>query len=137
LDITFPVEFLTKGTPVSLQATKPASKTRWKQRVFDACRTVVDPACFAFDGEISVFIYYFSETDAPGDVDNIAKLIIDALEPHVLMNDSIVESLIVRRFRPGIIMAFDNPPEGLIDALEEDPPCVYVRLEDVAHARDL
>ena len=137
MDIEFPVEFVTRGTPVSFQAAKAASKIRWKERVLASCREVVDPACFAFDNEVSVVIYYFSAQDVQGDVDNIAKLIIDALEPHVLVNDSLVESLIVRRFKPGILSVFENPPDGLVQALGEQPPFVYVRLEDVAHAGDL
>ncbi|WP_242500728.1 RusA family crossover junction endodeoxyribonuclease [Tropicimonas sp. IMCC6043] len=60
------------------------------------------------ENAVTVVIYYFPVEDAQGDLDNITKLILDALVPHVLMDDSQVESIIVRRFKPGVALELRN-----------------------------
>ena len=133
MQIQFPLEFFVVGTPVSLQAKNTNSKEQWKARVLEACREVVDGACFACDDEVTITIYYFCSEDVDGDLDNCVKLILDALVPHILLDDQRVESLIVRRFRPNRLIAFSNPSAALSDAMDGDPPRVYIRIEDEAH----
>jgi crossover junction endodeoxyribonuclease RusA len=47
MEISFPIEFLVHGTPVSLQAKRSASKTEWKDRVKKASMSVIPQPHFA------------------------------------------------------------------------------------------
>ena len=47
MEIEFPIEFLVKGTPVSLQAKRPESREEWKVRVKTASTSVIPQPHFA------------------------------------------------------------------------------------------
>lgn len=133
VEIKFPVEFITKGTPVSLQSQNKASRQAWKDRVLESCRTVVPKWCFASADRITIIILYFSSEGSQGDIDNYVKLIIDALVPHIVLDDSQIDSVIARRFRPNTLRAISNPTSTLSAAMSTEPPAVYVCLHNDSH----
>jgi hypothetical protein len=50
VEISFPLEFIVRGAPVSLQATRPKSKEAWKQRVKQASYEALPEGHFSTEG---------------------------------------------------------------------------------------
>jgi len=117
VEIQFPLEFIVRGTPVSLQAARAKSKEDWKQRVKDASYDALPEGHFSTEAAISVTLFYFPATEMQGDVDNIVKPILDALSKHIYNDDRQVERVWVQKFEPGRIFQFARPSEVLSQAL--------------------
>lgn len=130
VEITFPLEFIVRGTPVSLQVKRPESKVAWKQRVKRASYEVLPEGHFSTESRVSVTLFYFPATEMEGDIDNIVKPILDALCNHVYNDDKQVERVWVQKFEPGRVFQFSNPTELLSEALAGEKPLLFVRLGD-------
>jgi crossover junction endodeoxyribonuclease RusA len=130
MEIEFPIEFLVKGTPVSLQAKRSESREEWKERVKAASATAVPQPHFASEGRISVTLYYLPREPMQGDVDNIVKPILDALSRHIFIDDRQVERILVQKFEPGNVFGFARPSEAFAQALEGEKPILYVRVSN-------
>jgi len=130
MEIEFPIEFLVFGTPVSAQSQNPVSRAAWKGRVLAAAQAVVPQPHFASQKRLAATLYYFPEGPRPGDVDNIVKLTLDALWPHIYLDDSQLERVVVQKFEPGNVFRFSNPSVTLVDAITAAKPVLYVRLSD-------
>jgi hypothetical protein len=65
-----------------------------------------------------------------GDLDNIAKLVLDALCEHIYVDDDQVDRIVLQRFDPGNYFAFAAPSATLQDALERAESVLYVRVSD-------
>lgn len=126
----FPIEFIVEGTPVSFQATRAKSKTEWKERVKGASLNVLPEGHWASEGRISVTLLYFPDTPRQGDIDNYVKLILDALNEHIYMDDSQVERILVQKFEPDNVFRFAAPSRTLEQALRQRKPLVYVRVSN-------
>ncbi len=130
VEIEFPLEFIVRGTPVSLQAKRRQSKTFWKDRVKQASYTALPEAHFSTEGRVSVTLFYFPSMVMEGDIDNIVKPVLDALRNHIYRDDKQVERVWVQKFEPGRIFQFTNPSEVLSKALIAERPLLYIRLGD-------
>jgi hypothetical protein len=85
---------------------------------------------WASKDRIALTLFYFPAERRQGDVDNIVKLILDALCKHIYMDDSQVERVLVQKFEPGNIFPFRSPSSGLEIALGRIKPVLYVRLSN-------
>lgn len=65
-----------------------------------------------------------------GDLDNIVKLILDALCKHIYVDDDQVERVLVQKFEPGNVFEFRNPTHVFTKALAEDKPVLYIRISN-------
>jgi hypothetical protein len=130
LEIVFPIEFVVDGTPVSLGAPRAKTRNEWKERVKAASRTALPEGHWASKGRIAVTLFYFPAEPGGGDVDNIVKLVLDALCKHIYIDDSQVERVLVQKFEPGNIFRFSSPSSGLEMALRRTKPVLYVRLSN-------
>ena len=83
VEIEFPLEFLVEGTPLSLQAKRRESIAQWKLRIMEASRPVPPEGHFASDSPLTITMYYFPPAEMAGDLDNIIKPILDALDKHI------------------------------------------------------
>lgn len=128
MEITFPIEFVVAGTPVSHQAARNASKIAWKKRVKEASNTSLPSPHFVSGERVSATLYYFPDGPMQGDVDNIVKLVLDALRGHVILDDNLIERVVVQKFEPGRLFAFRNPSTVLSLAMSQEPPILYVRM---------
>ena len=63
-----------------------------------------------------------------GDLDNIIKLVLDALARHIYVDDSQVERIVVQKFEPGNVFAFAAPSATLDEAMKCPKPVLYVRV---------
>lgn len=130
VEIQFPLEFIVRGTPVSLQAVRAKSKEAWKKRVKEASYDALPEGHFSTEAPISITLFYFPDTEMQGDVDNIVKPILDALSKHIYNDDRQVERIWVQKFEPGRIFQFAQPSEVLSEALGGEKPLLFVRLGD-------
>lgn len=88
-------EFYVRGPPISLQA-KSASRTRWKQKVKAAAVAKWPAGQLPYDQPLKVTLVYYYEGDAL-DVDNMAKLILDALNNVIYVDDAQVTDCITTK----------------------------------------
>ena len=130
MELNFPIEFIVLGTPVSFQGDRPAAKSEWKERVKNASGSAMPRPHFVSQDRMAVTIYYFPAQPMQGDVDNIIKLIVDALTQHVYFDDRQVERIVVQKFEPGNVFTFAEPSEVLSRALETAKPLVYIRINN-------
>ena len=130
MEIEFPIEFIVLGTPVSFQADRPAAKLEWKERVKDASRSAIPRPHLVSQDRMAITMYYFPAQPMQGDVDNIIKLIVDALTRHIYFDDRQVERVVVQKFEPGNVFTFAEPSEVLSKALETAKPLVYIRISN-------
>jgi hypothetical protein len=130
MELNFPIEFLVLGTPVSHQAARADSKDEWKARVKEASNTAITHPHFASEGRISVTLYYFPDEPMEGDVDNIVKLVLDALSKHVYVDDYQVERVVVQKFEPGNVFQFADPSITVLHAISGAKPVLYIRVSD-------
>jgi hypothetical protein len=130
MEIAFPIEFLVHGTPVSSQAKNAVAREDWKARVKDASSQALPQPHFASDQRMAVTLYYLPEGRMPGDVDNIVKLVLDALCAHIYLDDGQVERVVVQKFEPGNVFSFSNASAAVVDAINGPKPVLYVRVSN-------
>lgn len=128
-----PLEFYVVGTPVSFQSDNARTKQDWRDSVLAAARRTIEPGSWAFDSSrLSVTMFYFPQAPMPGDLDNIVKLVLDALKPNIYIDDSLVDRLLVQRFDPASTYSFDSPSDTLAAAMAIEDPVLYVKLAEVS-----
>lgn len=88
---------------------------------------------FLMEGPVSVTLYYYPEERMTGDIDNIVKLILDAMNGHIYQDDEQVERIVIQKFERGRIFAFSNPSETLAECLLGQKPALYVRVSNDPH----
>jgi hypothetical protein len=130
VEIAFPLEFIVSGTPVSLQAKRPASRVAWRERVKQASSGALPENHFSTFGPVSVTMFYFPNTAMQGDLDNIVKPVLDALCRHVYNDDHQVERVWVQKFEPEKVFPFSNPSQRLAAAIEGPKPLLFIRVTD-------
>jgi len=126
----FPIEFfITDRVPVSL-AGSARSKERWQETIRDSALMAIESGSWATDQPVTVTIFYFADGPMKGDIDNIVKLILDAMKQLIYMDDTQVERLVVQKFEPGRpSLIAEGVSETLASALDFDPPVLYVRID--------
>ncbi len=130
MELQFPIEFLVSGTPVSAQAKQARSRDDWKQRVKQASSDRLPDDYWATEGRMAATLFFFPDQPMQGDIDNIVKLVLDALTRHIYRDDRQVERVVVQKFEPQDLFPFAAPSERLAEALNGDKPILYVRLSD-------
>lgn len=126
----FPVEFIVQGTPVSFQADRAESKLEWKERVKNASSSVLPEGHWATKDRIAVTMFYFPDEPMEGDLDNIIKLILDALNRHIYMDDAQIDRIVAQRFERNISVEFPMASATLIEAINHPRPALYIRVSD-------
>ncbi|RZM08848.1 MAG: RusA family crossover junction endodeoxyribonuclease [Sphingomonas sp.] len=131
-DSLYPFDFAVEGTPLSLQA-ESANKAAWIRKVAAVARAQrddVQPMAFLDERPLAATIFYFPAAPMKGDIDNIVKPVLDALNAILYPDDGSIERVVVQRFDPGIVRVFESPTEHLAAVLDMVPPVLYVRIDD-------
>jgi crossover junction endodeoxyribonuclease RusA len=68
-----------------------------------------------------------------GDIDNIAKLVLDACCGPIYVDDVQVERLLLQKFEPDRVFAFTRPTDILSSAMNGDKPALYVKISNDPH----
>jgi crossover junction endodeoxyribonuclease RusA len=132
LEPELPFEFVVAGTAISLQGSSD-SKRAWKETVQLAARAALPEGSWLLTDPLAVTIYIFPGVEMRGDLDNRVKPILDAVVRCVYSDDEIVERVVVQKFEPERIFAFQAPSPVLLSALEAEEPVVYVRITGDVH----
>ena len=127
-----PLEFVVNGTPVSLQSSSKGRQS-WKERVRAGGSAAIPMDALQLTCPISVTIYYFPEGEMEGDIDNIVKPILDAMNKLIYDDDHQVERVVVQRFAEDNFYDFPNPSSALVGAMISAGPAVYIRVTDDIH----
>ena len=85
---------------------------------------------WASNDRIAVTMLYFPDEPKEGDIDNIIKLVLDALSMHIYMDDSQVDRVVVQKFEPDNVFAFAAPSLTLTEALTGRKPVLYIRVSN-------
>lgn len=128
-------EIIVAGTPRSLQCKRGLGA--WRAQVVDAARRQIPDESSSIQwADVAVQILHFCESwgDTDGDLDNIAKPILDALcdSQRVIFNDSQVKEILLRRVEwrrnkiHRIERASPKLTERLDRALRRDDPDDFV-----------
>jgi crossover junction endodeoxyribonuclease RusA len=132
LEIKFPFEFVVRGVPVSLQG-KPQSREAWKEKVTAACIDALPQNAFLAAVPVAVSIFHFPDGEMSGDIDNIIKPILDALNAVVYMDDILVERIVCQRFGVSSGMRWGKVSRTLLKAISGLKPTTYVMITDKIH----
>lgn len=130
MEIDFPIEFIVKGTPVSMQAKRPEAREEWKEVVKAASTASIPQPHFVSEDRMAVPLYYLPDGAMQGDIDNIVKPILDALSRHIFIDDRQVERLVIQKFESGNMFEFNQPTALLSEALGTKRPLLYVRVSN-------
>lgn len=127
-----PLEFVVRGIAVSLQGSSPA-KLAWKDTIRAAARSALPEGSWLLTNPLAVTIFIFPAVPMQGDVDNRVKPILDALGHCVYDDDRQIERVVVQKFEPERVFAFQEPTDALLLALDATEPVVYIRISDDPH----
>jgi crossover junction endodeoxyribonuclease RusA len=133
ISLPFPIEFVIRDTPRSHQSKNVRGKELWKKKVREVANAhmkTLREFFFIDDRPLAATIFYFPPTQMDGDVDNIVKLIIDGMIAVVYPSDHLIERIVVQKFEPGVEAIFHAPTPTLAQAIETEPPVIYIRLDD-------
>lgn len=130
MEVPFPLEFIVPGTPVSLQAKRASSKDDWKALVRREAQAVLPDGHWLTEGPIAVTLFYFPAEPMTGDLDNIIKLVLDALARHVYHDDRQVERILVQKFEPENMFRFGLPSPTLRAAVNGKKPLLFVHVSN-------
>ena len=127
-------EFVILGTPLSMQA-RSRSREIWKAKVRAAAEAAI-PAEDQLSGllhrDLRVWVVYFHVGEMDGDLDNLARPLLDGLTGAVWSNDRQIACLTLRRVRRDADppTRFENVPAPISAALDNTRPneeFVFVR----------
>ena len=130
MEISFPLEFIVPGMPVSMQAKRAASKDEWKTLVRRKARIVLPEGHWFTEEPISVTLFYFPAAPMTGDLDNIIKLVLDALVRYVYRDDRQIERILEQKFEPENMFSFTMPSPTLQAAVTGEKPLLFVHLSN-------
>jgi crossover junction endodeoxyribonuclease RusA len=133
VNLPFPIEFLIRDTPRSHQSENNKGKEIWKRTVGEVAAAhaqTLREFFFIDQRPLAATIFYFPPTRMAGDVDNIVKLIVDGMVPILYPNDRVLERIVVQKFEPGVESIFHSPTPTLSQAIETEPPVIYIRIDD-------
>ena len=95
----------------------------WKRRVGEVARAHVSAASDFLDPRPpAAIIFYFPVTEMQGDVDHIAKLIVDGMLSVIYPDDRLIERVVVRKFEPGVEAVFQSLTPTLEQAIGTERP---------------
>lgn len=133
VSLPFPIEFVIRDTPRSHQSKNAKGKELWKQKVGENASAHVKTLrefFFIDNRPLAVTIFYFSPAEMDGDVDNIVKLVLDGMLTIIYPDDRLLERVIVQKFEPGVKVVFRSLTPTLEQAVETEPPVIYIRIDD-------
>jgi crossover junction endodeoxyribonuclease RusA len=121
------VEFVVSGMPVSSQAKDLALKAAYRRAVVEAAQVAMG-TLEPFATPVLIFLAIFGEGGVRPDGDNVAKLVQDALQGIVYVNDRQIDDTIIRRrgVEEPIIVA--GTPELLACTLARGASFMYVEV---------
>jgi hypothetical protein len=130
MELEFPFEFIVLAAPVSAQRANSTAREAWKEEVRRVAKSQLPEGHFLTDKSLSVTFYYYPETAMIGDLDNVIKLTLDAMNQNLYIDDSQIERIVIQKFDQGRVFSFSDPSPVLARCMIGPRPAFYVRLSD-------
>jgi crossover junction endodeoxyribonuclease RusA len=130
------IEFCVQGGPVSAQTSQRDGLRAWKRRVTVACRQAWPKGRSPLEGDLTVKIAFYRET-VLGDVDNLTKPILDAMQSVVYANDRQVSDVTAARRDINARFRVRHISMPLATAFSRGEQFVHIRVYRVPKRRDL
>ncbi len=124
-----PFEFTVEGPPVSQQTRRRERLPPWRAVVRAAAQDLWPVAGTPLEQELSLTITYFYE-DAPTDVDNIVKPILDSIKGLIYRDDVQITDLVSRRRPLAGPFRIDAVSPSIAEALERGREFIHVRVTE-------
>lgn len=121
-------DFVIPGTPRTRQRRRRNTGEYWKGSVRAAAQRRWPESRTPFAAELQALIIYYYRNETTIDVDNIGKLILDAIKGLLIDDDRLISQLIVRKTDLTQISSIRDPSEVLAPFLGIDENFVYVCL---------
>jgi crossover junction endodeoxyribonuclease RusA len=129
-----PFEFLVPGPAVSQQTRRQAHRRAWIERVRrNAARRWESEAT---ETEPVALTLTYLHGEGAGDLDNLAKPVLDALKGLVFLDDYQVTDLVLRKRNLSAILRIENPSPLLSSGFDLGSPFLHV-LVDIAPDQEL
>lgn len=131
----YPFEVIVSGTPLSLQAKSRVNLMAWKDEVRARAlerRLELHDQAFLDEVPIAATILYFAAAPVDGDIDNIVKPILDALNAVAYLDDGQIECVKVQKLVRGEDWNVEVSSATLAEAVERSQaatPAVYIRID--------
>jgi len=130
-----PFEFVIAGPVVSQQTRRRAHRRAWIDRVRRQAERHWPGGGPQESGPVALTLTYLYG-EAAGDLDNIAKPVLDALKGLVLYDDDQITDLLLRKRSLSAILTIENPSPLLTGGFELGLPFLHV-LVDIAPDQEL
>lgn len=127
VEITFPVEFVVHGTPVSLQASA-RSKQNWAEHIRAAAANSLAPDRFNTTEPIGIRVLYFTDRESSADLDNILKPIFDGLNGVIYIDDKQIEWIEAHRFAVDRDFGLPSPSDLLLSLVAQEGDRLYLKI---------
>jgi Holliday junction resolvase RusA-like endonuclease len=130
-------DFVVRGTPRSRQRGRKAVGEEWKETVRAAAHRLWPANRPPYAAELQALIVYYYWKETTIDIDNISKLILDAIKGLLIDDDQLVSQLIVRKTDLTAISSVRDPSEVLAPFLGIEENFVYVCLGPPPNHREI
>ena len=127
-----PLEFVIHGIAVSLQGSASA-RAQWIEHVRETARQARGVERWALGARLAVTLFYFPAVEMQGDLDNIVKPILDGMSRCLFLDDRQIERIVIQRFEPAHLFAFEQPSVALAQAMGAGQAALYVRITGDLH----
>jgi Holliday junction resolvase RusA-like endonuclease len=121
-------DFVVRGIPRTRQRRRKHVGDDWKETVRTAARQHWPGDRAPYAAELQVLVIYYYRNHTTIDVDNISKLILDAIKGILIEDDLLISQLTVRKTDLTKIIEIQNPPDKLVPLLGGSSNFVYVCL---------
>lgn len=125
----FPIEVVLDGNPRSLQASAESLR-RWKHQIASAISRRLPEGAFLTEAPIRFRLFWFSDAEAPGDLDNMIKPILDAAARVLIRDDQQVQTIQAEHYPPSRPLDLIEPSNELLRAVAAERPCVYICFDE-------
>jgi len=129
-----PFEFLIPGPAVSQQTRRQAHRRAWIERV--RRHAARDWESEAAENEPVALTLTYLHGEGAGDLDNLAKPVLDALKGLVFRDDGQVTDLVLRKRNLSATLRIENPSPLLSSGFDLGSPFLHV-LVDIAPDQEL
>ncbi len=127
--MTLPFEFVVDGPAVSQQARRSGLRDEWRERVRSAAEERWPDDTIPVESPVKFSIVNFYDLNEV-DVDNIPKLILDALKGLIFIDDSQVTDLTCLKRHVGTAPIVGPPADLMSESTYSGQDFTYVRVEE-------
>ena len=132
-----PIEFTIPGSPVSQQSRSKGKRRQWTQTVQDAALQHWPRGNLVVGNLLITITCFFNNGSDPFDVDNVPKLILDALKKLVFDDDSQITDLICRKRNLDDDLHLVNDSDMLEASFQKRSPFLYIVVTDAPYLEAL